>query len=419
MRVSVFRVVPASLVAVALIAGGCSSSKKSGSTTGSAPTSSANAATGTPITVEMLGVPPSAGSSAADELSGFNVELRLINDSGGVKGHPIKVISCSNAGDAPTSTACARNATGNQNVIAWILGSSVGASVDPILDAGGLASIGGSIYSPTDATSKTSFTISGGIFNTIDSAKAAVTQLGAKRIGVPYIDVPAGAQLAPFINTVVKPLGGQAVGAIPIAATAADITPQIAAEVAAKPDVIVDGLLIDQFTKLIRGAAQQGLNVPFLVSTGVFDAQTVTKNLGNISNTIYFVDEFDHQSPGYQQFLSDMQKNNPSGSTDDSSLQGWMAIKLFAYAADHASSLTRQGILTEMNGLSNYDIDGLVPGLDYTSTNPGLGGSLPRIFNDSVWLEKFQGGKAVPVGSYPQISMLRSTTSGSTTTTSG
>jgi ABC-type branched-subunit amino acid transport system substrate-binding protein len=386
---------------LAAIASACSSSTKSPASS-PAGSSSTKAAAGTPIKVETLAVPP-IDKSEASEADGLNVAIQVINASGGVDGRPIQVIRCSNLGDANTTAACARNAVSDSKVVAWLGGSGFGATADPIFDAGALASIGGSVYSPVDATSKTSFTITAGDFDTIISAKAAVQLLSAKRIGVPYIDLPAGAELAPFINTVIKPLGGKTVGAIAIPQTAADITPFVAQEISAKPDVIVDGLLIDQFTEFIRGMAQQGGKVPFLVSTGVYDAQQVKSNLAGVNQNIYFVDEFDHHSPGYSQFLSEMKKYAPSAPTNDSTLQSWMSVELFAYAAEHAASITRQGILAEMNSLSNYTIDGLVPGLNFTARQTGFGGAFPRMFNDSVWLERYQNGQEVPVGSYQQI----------------
>jgi branched-chain amino acid transport system substrate-binding protein len=394
------RLAGALLAIVVTGASACSSSKGA---TAHSPTG--NAASGAPIYVETTAVPP-IDKSEAYEAQGLAVAVKVINDSGGINGRPIKVIYCANLGDAPTTESCARDAVSNSQVVAWLGGSGFGANVDPLFDAGGLANIGGSIYSPVDATSKTSFTISAGIFDTIDSAKAAVTQLGAKRIGVPYIDEPAGAQLAPFINTIIKPLGAQAVGAIAVPQTAPDITPAIAEEITAKPDVIVDGLLIDEFTEFIRGMAQQGSSIPFMVSTGVYDAQQVQTQLAGFNQHIYFIDEFDHQSSGYQTFLAQMKKYAPSAATNDSTLESWMSAQLFAYAAEHASALTRDGILTEMNGLSDYTIDGLVPGLNFTARQTGLGGTLPRFFNDMVWIQRYQNGQEVPVGSYQAVPLF-------------
>ena len=35
--------------------------------------------------------------------------------------------------------------------------------------------------------------------------------------------------------------------------------------------------------------------------------------------------------------------------------------------------------------------------LDYTKPNPGFGGALPRLTNDSLYLYKYENGKEVPV----------------------
>jgi len=362
-------------------------SKSSGDNGGSA----AKQPTGEPIKVAAL-----LGELTKDDNgAGLEAAVKAVNANGGIKGRPVELTTCSDNNDANTAAKCARDAANDPDVVAIVDHSnSYGATTFPILEKAGLAALGTQVFGQADAKSPVVFNSSSGIFNSIGAAKVAVQSLDAKRIGVPYVDVPAGAQLAPFIDTIVKPLGAKAVGVIPVSPTAADVTSQVANELAAKPDAIIDGLTVEQFTKFIRGARQQGSDVPFLVSGGVFDAGQIQDRLSGADSDIYIVGEFNHQSQGFKDFKADIDKyNGDYDNRNDSVLCGWFAIKQLEYAANKASSIDRKGILAAMNATTDFDLGGLTEPLDYTKPQAGLGGSLPRVINDAVYLYKYDNGK--------------------------
>jgi branched-chain amino acid transport system substrate-binding protein len=406
----------AAVIAAALamvVAGACSSSSnKSSSSSSTNPTgtggspNTSSSATGTPLKIATIA--DLTTEVGPDNLAGLKIGIDAINAAGGVSGHPIQLISCTDQGDPNVATTCARNAVSNSGVLAIVgTGTTYGTNVDPILAAAGMASVGNSTFTAADFTCTVCFNLSPGDLGSVGSALAAVKLLGAKRIGVPYIDVPAGATLAPLVNTLIKPFGAQTVGAVPVSPTAADVTPQAAAVGAAHPDAIIDGLTTELFSKFIHAYRSQGFDTPILPSGGVYDVQGVQTQLAGVNNNIYIVGEYNYQAPGYQQFLKDKQTYDSSyPSHNDEVLRGYLAAKMFAYAAEHASSISRQGILSEMRSLTAYTTDGLLPPVNYSTPQTAFGGKAPSVYASWVWLYKYGNGQLTPVGSNQAIDVF-------------
>ncbi|MBV9661089.1 MAG: ABC transporter substrate-binding protein [Acidimicrobiales bacterium] len=392
-------------VAVLVGASACSSSKSGASP--KSPSSTTVVPTGTPVKAVAI-TDTSLGQTATDVLEGIKVGVQAVNAAGGINGHPLEVSTCTDTGDANEAAACARNAASDPSVLAVVGGyTSYGASVDPILQASGTANVGNAEGNPTDIACSVCFNSAASYLSTAGSALAAVKLLNAKRVGVPYIDTAGGASIAPTLAPELTPFGAQTVGVVPIATTAADVTPQAAAEGAANPDVIIDALTTELYTKFIHAYRQQGFQTPFVISGGVFDAHGIQTQLSGANNNIYVDLYFNHDSPGYNTFTADMNKYAASyPDRTDVVLQGYFAAKELAYAAKHASSLTKAGILSEMNSLKNYDSDGLLPPLDYTTPQTGLGGKAPRVFADHIWLYKYDNGQFVKVGAGSAINIF-------------
>jgi hypothetical protein len=128
-------------------------------------------------------------------------------------------------------------------------------------------------------------------------------------------------------------------------------------------------------------------------------AKGVSSQLSGVNSSIYIDTEFNHSSPGYHTFLSDVSKYDPGYSDrTDEVLRTYLAFKEFAYAASHAQSQTRSGILSEMKSLT-FDTNGLTPPINYSTAQTGLGGHAPSVYADTIWLEKYQNGAFTPIGS--------------------
>jgi branched-chain amino acid transport system substrate-binding protein len=341
-----------------------------------------------------------------DYMAGVKVAVAAINAAGGVDGHPLAYTTCDDNNDPNQATICARQGISNSSVLAFVdSGSSFGTVYDPLLQQAGMANFAELPSTAADDTSKISFPLYGGTFNTIVSAVAAAEPqfFGAKTIGVPYMGIPAGAQLPPFISQVAKPVGATVVGSESIPPTATDYTSYAADEIDARPSVVVDGQTSAMYTQFIKAVRQQGdSSMKFLVSTSVFDAGQVKSLFGDDPN-IYLVNEYNHAAPGYQHFLSDVNKYDASyPNRNDGVLSGWIGVYGFAQVlqgiiSGGTASPTRADVVSYLNKQTDFDVQGLTGGINFTKPNPTLGGSIPRIFNDRIWLAKAVDGTEVPM----------------------
>lgn len=397
----------AAVLALAVSACSSSSNKSGESPTSSGSASSTKAPTGTPIKVVAI----TDTGNGTDRQAGVKIGVAAVNATGGINGHPLSVTYCTDSNDANQAAECARNAVNDNSTLAVVgTGTTEGTSVDPIIEAGGLASVGNFPITAADFTCKVCFNDSPGLFSPIGADIAAVKELGATRIGVPYIDAGSGGQIVTLINNAVKPFGASVVKAVPVSFTATDLSPVAAAIGAAHPTQIPDFLTSDLLAKFLHAYRQQGFTTPYLVSGGIFDENGLASVLSGANSNLYLVAEYDHQSSGYRTFLSDFQKYSAGYSNhNDEVLGGYYAVKEFAYAASHAPSLTRAAVLGYMNTLNYPGLDGLTPPINYAVPQTAQGGTVPRIFADDVWLLKYtpgQPGTLTPVGSYGAINVF-------------
>jgi len=373
--------------------GGTTTTAASG---GAAASTAAKPVSGDPVKVVAV-VNPLTGKNATN---GLKLGEAVVNANGGIKGRPLQITICEDNQDPNKAAACIRDAI-SQGAIAEVdRTTSYGASMNPLLQAANMCTIGGGIYSQADFTASNMFPHNAGIFSTIGSAPAAVKLLNAKKIGVPYVDVPAGAALAPTIKPIIEAMGASIAAAVPVPPTAADVTSQVATMVQANPDVVVDGLTLDAYVKFTKGMRQQGSNANILFSDGVLDSNLYLQNLKGTDN-IYMVSEDDRSSDGYKQFQADFQKyatdkNDQTGNV----VWGWIASKLFQDIANKAASLDAKGICDQANKTSGFTIGNIVPPLDFTKPGTALGGQAPRLFNDFQFFFKYNpnDGTLSPVG---------------------
>ena len=380
------------VVAVAALVGtACTSSSKSGSP---ATRPSGTTARGTPLVAAWVG----NGLTGPDNEAGIAAAVKAVNASGGVDGHPIKVTTCLDNNDAATAVGCARTAIADKATLAFTdVGSSYGDSFDPLITQANMANIGNLALLPADASAPSTFILTNGF-----GAEIPLVQLGYKKIGVPYIGVPAGAELPPLITSLVKPLGGTVVGVESIPPTATDYTAFAAKEIVAKPDIVVDGLTSSMYETFIKAVEAQGGDLTYEVSTAVFDAAQVQQSFGNAVHVI-LEDEYNHESPGYTRFMSDMAMYNPSyPNRNDSVVSGWIAVEAFAQVikaliAKGDTTPTRAEIVDYLNRQTDFDVQGLTGGINYTKPFTGLGGTFPRYVFNRVWVANVVNGKEVYV----------------------
>lgn len=391
------RAVAVVVTAGVMVLAACSSSSKASSSASGSPAASPTTAStsGPPIKVLAVTQP----LTATDATNGLKMAEAYINANGGVKGRPLSIILCSDNNDPNTAATCVRDGISQGAVAEIDRMSAYGATMDPLEQAAGMVTLGGGMFSQADFAASNMFPLNAGLFNSIGSAPLAVKLLGAKTLGAPHLNTPAAAALPALLKTVCATIGCSVVGSVAIATTAADITPQVAAEVQAKPDVVINGLTVDAYVKLIKGMQQQGSSAKFEVSSGIMDASRVSQYLGASVQNIYVTSQDDYQSAGYQQFLAACKQFCP----DPSNLTGhviwaWEAALLFKTVAESATSIDAKGIAAAAAQVTNFTIGNIIPPVNFSTPSTAFGGKAPRLFNDTMWIYEFKDGQLLPLG---------------------
>jgi hypothetical protein len=129
-------------------------------------------------------------------------------------------------------------------------------------------------------------------------------------------------------------------------------------------------------------------------------SQSSLTKLGAAADGTYVTTSFPPSGgPGNAEFTQQMSKYEPGAVQDDLAKNAWLSVWVFANTAQHLSTLTRASVLAAMSKISDYNTGGLTPPLNFTKTFSGFGGSLPRMFNQTVVYTKVVNSKFVATGS--------------------
>ncbi len=333
-------------------------------------------------------------SGLPDDLAGVSAGIKALNAAGGVDGRKVVLTVCQGTDDN-SAAQCARNAVNNPNVVALMNSDTQGSSVDPLIQAAKMASIGTHANGEADLTSPNTFPIVGNDFSIVGGAVAAVKLLHDTKISCLYI---AGDDaVTSLLNGALAPLHVQLTASVSVPTTGADLSPQVEASVANGTQAVVLAEVRDTAAQLVRTAQQLGTSAAMIIPGDVFDARSIAADMPGAKN-VYVVSSAKETGPGWTQFTKDMAKYNPSYKIlDGNVLQGWLAVQLFKYAVEHTKKLTRANLLKTLSSITAWNDLGLTPPLNFTTPQTALSGGVPREFNTTVTFSKFVNGKLVPL----------------------
>lgn len=402
------------LVSLAVITAACSSNNSgSGSGSGSSTTSgsgssgssttatTAPAFTGNPIDLMVIN---NQGSdrSLPEVYAGADAAAAAINAAGGVQHHKVVIIPCNDQLTPNATASCARSAVANKNLLA-LVGSytEFGSAMDPIINAAHLPDIGLFPQTGDDYAAKTAFPIASGAIGSVAGMATLVTDvLGSKRISVPYINVSSGSQIVQLLEGVLQTRpGASIVTKVAVPATATDMSASVQASTQNNPGGIILVIPGSQDLQFLETAKSQGVTVP-IVSPGAEVSQSSIAKLGAAANGTYVTTSFPPTGgSGNAEFTAQMAKYEPSATQDDLAKNAWLSVWLFANVAKNLSTLSRASVLSALEHTTSYSTGGMTPTLDFSKTFSGFGGTLPRMFNQTVVYTKVVNGKFVATGS--------------------
>ncbi len=373
------------LLAAALAAAGCGSSAPSSSSTG-------------PITVSYILDLSNESGAMQPFLQVARGSVRQINAAGGIDGRTLKLDVCDAAASASTAASCAQKAVAAH--LPAVFNGSFENTVDPILQANGIADLGNGLSVPSQYTSSTSFPLGAGGTGNIGGMGSDAVSLGCHKIAF-LGSFPTGLlavlpqdyglfkQVASAHKVKVLPL-------VEIPYSTGDFTSYVAAQVQKGVDCIgVEGTLSAE-VGMIRAARQEAPKVKIITATGLVDPATI-QSLGALLNNVYAVDiglpnTSAESNPAVANFVSTVKKYSAVQDFRVQSEYIWAGLQMFVHLAKSVHPIDSHTILAAAQKLTNYD-SGVFPVVSYNKPAKKTLG--PRVFTPDVVFGKYESGKFV------------------------
>lgn len=390
-RVGILAVVPLMAFGVAL--SGCGSS---GSSNARDPGSKL---TGSPYIVDFINTGKTPGLTNPPEIyPAIQAEVDTVNASGGINGHPLKATQCADNGDENQARTCARNAVSDPHVIAVVNKySTFGEVIDPILEQGKIASVGGYPFAPIDMNSPIEFPTTGGATAGVAcSLSLAVDQLHTNQVALAVHGGDQGSIISNLANSVLKNRYGFGLARTTfIPANTPDLNPTVAAATRGGIKAVVPASGAADVIRFVQIAHQLGSSAQ-IVSTYESWTPDNFKALGSIASNIPMESDIPPVSsnvPGMVAFRASMGKYASNDAQDYSSVLGWLAVKMVADVAKTLPTVSAASLLNAMSHLQGYDSGGIIP--PYTTTTPStaLGGIATHLYNPTCLYGKLVNNK--------------------------
>jgi branched-chain amino acid transport system substrate-binding protein len=299
---------PAFLAAATLIGAVACSSSSSPSAAGAAATSAAatgssssgtaasaaglsaylpgKKATGTPVKVGLINnegssaaAEPSVGDAAEAAADYANAEL------GGIGGHPLQVIRCSENEDTASATACANEMVQDNVAVAVIGTTGFGSVMVPILTKAGIPYVSVTGSATQELTTPGAFMWSGGYQATLTGFAKYAKQHGYTKVTAFVVNVPAAIAGAQQLGTPLFKAQGVGLTIEGVPTGVPDATAQVTAGLSGNPSAAL--IIADEGTCT---SILKALNVvnPSLPAMGITSCLTTsaTQALGNAMNGV-------------------------------------------------------------------------------------------------------------------------------------
>ena len=380
-------VVLGAALAAAVAGAGCGSDDEPSSTGDAAATpssstrSAAKAPAGDPIVIGNIG--GYTGQLAKTLGKGGDVLQAWVDDknrSGGLNGHPIKVIIKDDASNPATALKAAKELVEQDKVVAIVSSFSFQeAAWEKYVAGKGIPVIGGASTNPAFQSDPDFFpsgtTLVPSLFGMLQQVKAA----GKKKLGVMYCaETPVCAQLLPLLQGLGKVAGVEVTGQ-KVASNAPNYTAPCLALKGDGVDALWVAVTSDVVARVTKACNQQGFKPANVAVGSTVDSSFLTNpDLDGLifagANALYSSDNL----PGVQEFNKLIDEYLPEvRDSDQFSLPLIFATAgadLFAAAAEKAKltpTSTSADLIKGLYALKDVTVGGVSPPLNFVKGQPG------------------------------------------------
>jgi len=378
-----FKVV-ATLAAVGLLAAACGSSSSSGGSS-----STTNAATGSPIVVGQI-LPLTGANIALPEIgNSLAASITALNNTGGINGHPLRLIQCDSQGVASVEVQCAQQIV-SDHVVATLADNtfSAEAQVQGIFDAARIPRIGIEKADPSEYESPVDFDFTGGGIFILVAMMDDLIHKGDKKLSVLIPDAPQDAQTHLLLDPIAQKQGAKVVNYVLVSAASGDYSQYVAQAQENGAQGIVLALPNAQLFQVAQSINQ--LNPKIHYATGIAAlALNQLKQLGQFSTKASYVSSTPgiddvKNFPGLAQPVSQLTTYMKNATVDNltaQSLMSWLTVHAF-YEVMKAQpgTPTAASVLAAFKAAKDIPMNGLIN--PWTPTDYQYAGSFSSIFKN-------------------------------------
>jgi ABC-type branched-subunit amino acid transport system substrate-binding protein len=376
-------------------------------TTASIP--SASAKTLSPVKIMVVAPIDTTTDSLIEVPAAVQAAAKQINHEGGLKGHPIQVITCSDQNQPNAATQCAEQAV-SDGVIA-VVGSWSTFSNDlyPALATAGIVQLGETPLTAADFSNPLSYPITAGTIIEFSADGVLAARAGCKTIASVGPNQPQE-QLV-FQGT---KAGADSVNpkitmpSVFITDPVTDYAPAISQAIADGADCLIMESPPQDASRVMTAIQQSGHSLKVFGSTAQFTPSSLTGSLGTFSNGKIFATDpqaVPNTDPALKAIAKAIKAVNPKATLDSFSLNSWGATQLLKLASAHMTTFTPKALAAALNGLGTVNLGYYAPfsfskGLNVTGFN--------RLFNLSLYGLVFRNGQYVPAQTPNKMINVRS-----------
>ncbi|NGO12474.1 ABC transporter substrate-binding protein [Streptomyces sp. HC44] len=372
----------------ALLAAGCGGSEEE-----SAGSTSASSLTGAPVKVMVWAPENTQGSAQPGVRITAQAYEKWINANGGIKGGPLKVLTCNEKNDPDEAENCAQQAVSEKVVAVVGSYSLAGDRYMPILEKAGIPYIGGTGVSAAEFSNPLSFPVNGGTPVVFAAHGRQLVEEGCKKISGVRYDVAAAAIVTQFLGLGVTSAGGTPPKDLKVPVTATDLAPQVAA--ATKNSDCVSVILGTHSDLFVKSYLQSGAKTELGSVVGNLTPELAESTGGAGSPLEGSV------ITGYYPPISDPAWKDGVEATEGKDVDlsnganatAWVAFTVFSEAAGKLPEITSKALVNELNTAKGIDTGGLTPPLNWTSATALPMKGLNRIHNTTATELVLRDGK--------------------------
>jgi len=366
----------ASLATFALLAG-CGSSGPSAtpgsSSAESGITTSSSGSSGSPIVIGNIGGysgQAASGFAKAEEV--IKAWAASVNASGGLNGHPVKLIVKDDASSPAQALTAVKELIEHDHVVAIVSEvSSVDAVWGKYVESTGVPVIGGLPVTEQMVTNPDFFPVGQNTFALLYHAIQLAKTTGPKFGYLYCAEAAVCAEAVPLVTSFAKLIGVQVPVVAKFSATAPDYTAicqqlkdqgVTSYEVAGAPASQV---------RVSAACVQQGLKAKIIATDGAPDAEFVTAPSLNgtlLAETVY--PWYDSSQPAVKSYLDLLAKYAPDVTADDgpTAFYSYIGAKLFEKAVSNIGSgpITPASVKQGLYALKGETLGGITPPLTYS-----------------------------------------------------